>query len=904
MIAFLKPPARLRLRAASPVVEQHPGLYMRPEIGLIQALSVPLAFNSKALRGRSAQNQLKSSPMADIEARPSVAALAVVRPLADVRKPSRAAVLLALAAAGMLAAAAMLASGAGELLMLGLLALLAVAGVFLLFGLLSGHLRVSERLVEAELVRTAADVLDAGLEVVNQHGGVIYRNRAVQRLIGGRGGRHKTLEEFFAGEPVSAQAFFRLNRAAERGEARDEEIFVRGRLADGREGRWLRVSVRPFRPASGMAGSGRLTLWQITDVTRERIREIEVVSGLESTLAFYDGLPQGLFAVTPDGRIAHLNATLSQWLRLRPEPGRTFTLLDIVSVVGAASIRAAGRGAPGSTTRLELDLLREDGRPFLAQLICRSHGPRGTISVLVLDRGEELSRAATRAHAELRLTRVFQSAPFGIATADADGRIVTANAAFLRMFAVEGRGLPDTVASLVPDGEEGASRELAKALERAVSGRTGAAPIEVSFGSQRELARRIYVSTLSSGPRGREGAVLYAIDATEQKALELKFAQSHKMEAVGKLAGGVAHDFNNVLTAIIGFCDLLLQTHRQTDPSYRDIMNIKSSANRAAGLVRQLLAFSRRQTLQPEVLDLGEALTDLAPLINRSLGETIDLKIMPGRDLWYIKADKTQLTQVIINLAVNAKDAMPDGGCLTVRTRNVSERESLKHAGHGMAAGEYVLIEVEDTGVGMAEDVLGKIFEPFFTTKEVGKGTGLGLSTVYGIVKQTGGYIFVDSEVGKGTAFRVYLPRHIVENEEELAQSREKKESPRDLTGSGRVLLVEDEDVVRNVAARALARQGYEVLEAATGMEALEVMEREKDKVDIVVSDVIMPEMDGPTLLKELRKTKPNLKFIFISGHTDDAFKRTLDENETYAFLPKPFTLPQLAAKVKEELGR
>jgi two-component system cell cycle sensor histidine kinase/response regulator CckA len=248
---------------------------------------------------------------------------------------------------------------------------------------------------------------------------------------------------------------------------------------------------------------------------------------------------------------------------------------------------------------------------------------------------------------------------------------------------------------------------------------------------------------------------------------------------------------------------------------------------------------------------------------------------------------------------------MPDGGCVTIRTRNLSERESLKHADQGVAAGEYVLIEVEDTGVGMPEEIKAKIFEPFFSTKEVGKGTGLGLSTAYGIVKQTGGYIFADSEVGKGTTFRIYLPRHIVENEDEIAQPREKvKESPRDLTGSGRVLLVEDEDVVRNFAARALSRQGYEVLEAGTGVEALEVVAREKGRIDIVVSDVIMPEMDGPTLLKELRKTIPDLKFIFVSGYPDDAFKKSLDENEAYAFLPKPFTLPQLAAKVKEQLGR
>src|SRR6185503_14021040 len=466
------------------------------------------------------------------------------------------------------------------------------------------------------------------------------------------------------------------------------------------------------------------------------------------------------------------------------------------------------------------------------------------------------------------------------------------------------RGLPTGIADLGGNGGEDVRRELRKAVRRAVSGRAAAGPIEFSFGAERELVRRVYVSALSSDARERDGAILYAVDATEQKALELKFAQSHKMEAVGQLAGGVAHDFNNVLTAIIGFSDLLLQTHRPTDPAYRDIMNIKSSANRAAGLVRQLLAYSRRQTLQAEVLELGELITDLSALLNKALGEKIALKILPARDLWHVKADKTQFEHVIINLAVNARDAMPDGGQLAIRLRNVSERESLKLSGLGVAAGEYLLVEVEDTGVGIAPDVIGRIFEPFFTTKDVGKGTGLGLSTVYGIVKQTGGYIFADSEVDKGTTFRIYLPRHIVESEDELPQRARKVEVTRDLTGVGRVLLVEDEDVVRSFAARALSRQGYEVLEAGTGAEALELMRREQRRVDLVVSDVIMPEMDGPTLLKELRKSKPDLKFIFVSGYPDDAFKKSLDDGEDYAFLPKPFTLPQLAAKVKEELGR
>jgi two-component system cell cycle sensor histidine kinase/response regulator CckA len=255
---------------------------------------------------------------------------------------------------------------------------------------------------------------------------------------------------------------------------------------------------------------------------------------------------------------------------------------------------------------------------------------------------------------------------------------------------------------------------------------------------------------------------------------------------------------------------------------------------------------------------------------------------------------------------VNARDAMPNGGKLAIRTANVTERDSLALGQHRVQPGEYVLIEVSDTGTGMAPEVMQKIFEPFFSTKEVGRGTGLGLSTVYGIVKQTGGHIIPESELGQGTVMRVYLPRYVeVAGDAEPARiSAPPREQPKDLTGRGTVLLVEDEDAVRSFAARALGQRGYRVLEATTGTEALEVFASHNGEVDLVVSDVVMPEMDGPTLLKELRKTNPDLKFIFVSGYPDDAFKKSLDENEAYAFLPKPFTLPQLAAKVKEQLGR
>ncbi len=887
-------------------------LYMRSEVGPAGALVSPFARSLRQARLFIEQNQLRLRRMAhqklSRQDTPSVenapgALLAALR--GTYATPAL------VVGVGILAAAVLVLSGTAEAVLLSLLSLLAVGGAFLLFGLWSGALHFGERAAGDDLARTAADTLIDGVQITAPDGSVVYRNGALAAMLVRRAGGNATLEEVFAQETDAARAYFRLNRAAERGEAREEEFYFRAGLANSAGGRWLRVSVQPA-PGSEQepaAPLGKRTLWHVCDVTRDRMREIETVSSLEATIGFYDGLPQGLFAVRPDGRLAHVNATLVQWLGLKMEPGRAPVLSDILPADGIALVRAVARGGAGASTRLDLDLLREDGSTFPAELICRGNGPRGVISVLVLDRNAETYRSGQQAYTdEARLARQAETAPFGIATVASDGQIITQNPAFMRMFAMEGRTLPTRLGDLT-FGDGDTALVLEKALARASSGRTTPAPIEITFGSKREHARRLYIHPLGAGgeraAKGPQGAILYVLDVSEQKALELKFAQSHKMEAVGQLAGGVAHDFNNVLTAIIGFSDLLLQTHRPTDRAYGDIMNIKSSANRAASLVSQLLAFSRRQTLHPQVMELGEALTDLAPLINRSLGETIELKIQPGRDLWYVKADKSQLTQVVINFAVNARDAMPGGGSLTIRTKNISERESLKLSGLGVVAGEYVLIEVEDTGTGIPADIIGKIFEPFFTTKEVGKGTGLGLSTVYGIVKQTGGYIYADSVVGKGTTFRVYLPRHVV-TKEELAALKEgpKKEATRDLTGTGRVLLVEDEDAVRNFAARALARQGYEVLEAASGLEALEVMEREEGRIDLVVSDVIMPEMDGPTMLKEMRKTRPDLKIIFVSGYSDDAFKKSLDENEVYAFLPKPFTLPQIAAKVKEQLGR
>jgi two-component system cell cycle sensor histidine kinase/response regulator CckA len=381
---------------------------------------------------------------------------------------------------------------------------------------------------------------------------------------------------------------------------------------------------------------------------------------------------------------------------------------------------------------------------------------------------------------------------------------------------------------------------------------------------------------------------------------------------VGQLAGGIAHDFNNVLSAIMMANDFLLNAHKPTDPSFQDIMQIKQNATRAATLVRQLLAFSRKQTLRPQVLDLGDALSDLTMLLRRLIGEKVKFDPVHGRDLWPVKVDVSQFEQVIVNLAVNARDAMPDGGKLTIRTANVSAQEAERLSYKGMPPAEYVRIDVSDTGTGIPFEIIDKIFEPFFSTKEVGKGTGLGLSTVYGIVKQTGGFVYVDSEPGKGTSFRIFLPRHHPEQEavvpEPAAANGAAKDAtgeakPRtDLTGQGTILLVEDEEGLRSLNARGLRSRGYSVIEASNGVEALEALEEKDGAVDLVVSDVVMPEMDGPTLLRAMRVHNPDLKIIFVSGYAEDAFAKSLDEDEKFEFLPKPFTLSQLVGKVKETM--
>ena len=435
----------------------------------------------------------------------------------------------------------------------------------------------------------------------------------------------------------------------------------------------------------------------------------------------------------------------------------------------------------------------------------------------------------------------------------------------------------------------------------------GDVPIEVRLRQNSETTCAIFMTPVGRSVGNRQdtarggGIIVHFIDTTEQKNLELQFVQSQKMQAVGQLAGGIAHDFNNLLTAMIGFSDLLLLRHQPGDQSFADIMQIKQNAIRAGNLVRQLLAFSRQQTLQPRVLSITDILAELSHLLRRLIGENIELKMVHGRDLGSVKADQVQLEQVIINLAVNARDAMVQGGQLTICTDNHQVSRETKYRGEVIPPGTYSRVQVTDTGCGIDDENLDRIFEPFFSTKEVGDGTGLGLSTVYGIVKQTGGFVYVDSKVGEGTTFAILLPHHSGADEQDVPAEEVVAEPGRDLTGMGTVLLVEDEEAVRAFSARALRDKGYNVLEAPSGEAALELLQADDcDPVDLLITDVVMPKLDGPALVREVRDQRPDLNVIFISGYTEDTFRRRLDRESGIHFLPKPFTLKQLAGKVKE----
>ena len=836
---------------------------------------------------------------------------------AAVHEPARrsGSILLVLLVAGAVVATAVgfmaLGRSQAQPYILGLLAVLAMVGLFTLFAFAAGIIRFADRTAEDPIARPVADHAFDGIAVTDPRGHVIYANTAYLALTGATGPNDvRPVERVFIGNPDVSEAVFRLLKAAREGKRQQEEVRIAS--ADGAHGRWLRLRVRPLGADKHQA---KFAVWSIADITRDRERQEDVFQELQHAIEYLDHAPCGFFSVDAAGDLVYVNATLASWLDydLAEIGSGGLKVTDIVSGDGAALLTSIVP-EPGEvkTEVFDVDLRMRNGKTMPARLYHKlafgANGVPGASRTLVINRARDDHADPQRA-AEVRFMRFFDHTPMAIATVDKAGGIVRANARFAKLTQSlsPSAAASKSIFAVVSERDRG---ELVAAIAKAADGQGDISPVEAMLDSAKERWGQFFVTSVEHDAHDAEAAIVYLLETTEKRTLEANFAQSQKMQAVGQLAGGIAHDFNNVLSAIMMANDFLLNAHKPTDPSFQDIMQIKQNATRAATLVRQLLAFSRRQTLRPQVLDLRDALSDLTMLLKRLTGEKVRLDFVHGRDLWPVKVDVSQFEQVIVNLAVNARDAMPDGGKLTIRTANVPAKEADRPEYKGMPVADYVLIEVADTGTGIPADIVDKIFEPFFSTKEVGKGTGLGLSTVYGIVKQTGGFIYVDSEPDRGTTFRIFLPRHEAQAEaapEPAAGGAEAEPAgkPRapDLTGQGTILLVEDEDGLRSLNARGLRSRGYTVIEAGNGIEALEALESQDSAVDLVVSDVVMPEMDGPTLLAEMRKRNPQLKFIFVSGYAEDAFEKSLPQNQQFNFLPKPFTLSQLVAAVKETMA-
>ncbi|MBO9713792.1 response regulator [Sphingomonas sp.] len=678
--------------------------------------------------------------------------------------------------------------------------------------------------------------------------------------------------------PVSDVANTRLADAA-RAAWRDGE----GRVDD------LHVFGAPVSARVARVGEDSL-VWRFIGV-----QALDLAAQVQALLAGSTGERMGAAGIMtvmvgPDGRVRSAN--------------RVFT----VRALGNLDLSAEGRDfarllVTDSAGRVRFEREGGDGTPLRVLQIPFLEGEDAPMLVALLD--EEPANVAVPAiggSATAHVRSLISLLPLGMALVDRDGRFVHMNDAFVRTARVNAAHPPLYPGDLVVREDKGA---LADAVRRFASGAPQSAEMTVRMADAPEEPVAISIA----GARGLgDAAVLISLkDSGEEGKLKRQVAQATKMQAVGQLAGGVAHDFNNILTAIIGHCDLMLMRHSPGDSDYDDIQQIRANSNRAASLTRQLLAFSRQQTLRPQVLQLPDVISEVSNLLKRLLGETVTLEVRHGRNLAPVRADPGQLEQVVVNLAVNARDAMlsqnPNGGgVLTIETMAVTASEVREMEDDVLPVGDYTALRIRDTGTGIPPEILGKIWEPFFTTKEVGKGTGLGLSTVYGIIKQSGGYIFAESELGHGATFMIYFPVHAQAEATVAAKAPSAvKEKPADLWGSGNILIVEDEDMVRAIAERALTRQGYAVATAENGEAALELLSTGQCP-DLLISDVVMPVMDGPTMAREARRRFPDLPILFMSGYAEEQLRKSIDLDHV-AFLPKPFSVQQLAEAVRDVLA-
>lgn len=792
-------------------------------------------------------------------------------PVETPRKPRLALPLLAAVIAGFAAGAFVLLTIDERAVAIGFVATgILAAGVLFAARRFFGTTEEAVPEIDWTVARALAAASDDALAVTDRAGRLICANDRYEALFAGF--------PTPPGLPISDAAETRLGDAARAawrdGEGRVDDIQVFG----------ASISARIRR-----VGEDNL-IWRFIGV-----QALDLATQVEALISGNTGERMGgagimTVMVSPEGRVRAANRVF----RLRAlgnaeqnVEGRDFARLLITDSLG--QVRFEHEGVGGTPLRvLQIPFLEGEDAPLLVALLDEEK--------------ENVAMPAIGASASAHVRSLITMLPVGMALVDRDGRFVHMNDTFVRAARVNAASPPLYPGDLVVREDKGA---LADAVRKFGSG----APQSMEMTVRLADAPEEPVAIGLAGARGLgDAAVLISLkDSGEEGKLKRQVAQATKMQAVGQLAGGVAHDFNNILTAIIGHCDLMLMRHSPGDSDYDDIQQIRANSNRAASLTRQLLAFSRQQTLRPQVLQLPDVISEVSNLLRRLLGETVTLDVKHGRNLGPVRADPGQLEQVVVNLAVNARDSMltknpTGGGVLTIETMVVSATDVRDMQDDVLPVGDYTALRISDTGTGIPPEILGKIFEPFFTTKEIGKGTGLGLSTVYGIIKQSGGYIFAESEPGEGAAFTIYLP---VNNAAEATVPAKApsvvKERSADLWGSGTILVVEDEDMVRAIAERALTRQGYTVLTAENGEVALDLLEG-AEAPDLLISDVVMPVMDGPTMARQVRQIFPDLPILFMSGYAEEQLRKSIDLDNV-AFLPKPFSVQQLAEATRDVLA-
>ncbi len=608
-----------------------------------------------------------------------------------------------------------------------------------------------------------------------------------------------------------------------------------------------------------------------------------------------DTLPVGLYIVDSEGCVQFMNDVLSHWTDKKQEDIKGRHLQEIIKGLlpdmngawsGSVLFKSGKKTFPAKVYQTSFD---QDGKTMFQSIVIK----------------EEDSPSTSSFHTD-GFPDFFQNAPLGMVVIDAmDLSVLEANIAFQKMMALPFEQIKDQsfLSFIDTESKETLPLKLSKLLMKAQ--KFEKCELNFIFPHGQTRSAIAFIAPIQPKMNGLEETdvssfILYLTDSSERKNLEMQMAHAQKMQAMGQLAGGVAHDFNNLLTAIIGFSDLLLQKHTMGDPSFADIMQIKHNANRASALVGQLLAFSRKQPLKPRLIDIADAFSELTALLHRSIGPKIELKTQHAPELGFVKVDPNQLTQVFLNLAVNARDAMPNGGSLTIKSKVETFKKTRTVGSDIMIPGTYIVITVTDTGCGISQENLSRIFEPFFSTKEgiAGSGTGLGLSTVYGIITQTDGYIQVESSLGKGTTFTIYLPRFTQASKEPDQKNTIIHTFP---TSSAKILLVEDEDAVRAFSSRVLKNKGFTVTECSDGEQALKKME-ENGPFDLLLTDMMMPGMDGETLAELAKNRYPNIRVILMSGYSQDFARHGKDDSQTFSFLPKPFSLSQLTQKVREVL--